>query len=213
MQNESIPTDLQNEINKLQAMQVELTKTSQDRDDIVQKRQKENSAANAELLALQIESAESGKLRQKLFNRLLMTAVTVLTAGASTGAYYATVPSTAAEAVEEAKPVLDVIKTGDKGLEQQIQKNKKRAERLRDMALEQQVQIADNGDYTRLLIRAAHPKLDETKIKIPDSIPKARKKAKAIKRAKRDKKVKMWDLSVVDPFAGIEDEDKDKGDS
>lgn len=196
MQNDAVPTSVQAEINKLLSMQADLVKT----DDLVQKRQKENSAANSELLALQIEAADAKVTRQKFINRLLIAVVTVFAGAGTSGAYYVAQPATAEEKKEEAKPVLDVIEKGDTSLETQIKLNTTRAERLRDLALEQQVQISDNGDYTRLLIRAAHPKLDESSIVVPSSIPKARKKAKAIKRARKQ----LLDPKEADPFADIE---------
>jgi len=77
----------------------------------------------------------------------------------------------------------------------------KKAEILKNIALEIQVQVSEDGEYTRELIKAANPRLKTKDIQEPQSVREARRRAKAIKAAQDRRKENTRD--IVDPFAGV----------
>lgn len=159
------------------------------------------------LLQLQVDQAEQQKKRQELWNRLLAALVTLLTAAAGGGIYLGTRQPTPEEKTEQARPVIERVEQEGAAIEKRIRANEKKVERLKDVALEQQVQISDEGEYTRDLIKALARTPSQAKaleeVDVPDSIPKAKKKADAIKRKKAEEKKALFEEDV-DPFAGID---------
>ena len=159
-----------------------------------------DSKARSSLLNLQVQEAESRAKRQKLLNKLVAALVFVVTSSSASGVYYV---ATGANMDEVTSQEVEAKKALTKALDRRVDKVEKRTVVLKDMALEQQVQISEDGEYTRDLIRAAHPRMNEDQIDIPESVPKAKKKSEAIKRAKKEARKEMFDEKSVDPFAGI----------
>lgn len=154
------------------------------------------------LFQLQVESAEARNKRQQLWNRLLATLVTVLTATAGGGIYLGTRRPTEEEKAEEAAPVIREVERESKEVEKRVEKAEQKIERLKDVALEQQVQISDSTEYIVEKIDAAHPKTADS-VEKPESLKRAKTKADAIKRKRAAEKKVLFEEDT-DPFAGID---------
>ena len=96
---------------------------------------------------------------------------------------------------------MEAVKTKTKDVESRVSTLEKKAEILKNIALEIQVQVSEDGEYTRELIKAANPKLKNKGIIEPQSVKDARQRAKVIKEAARRRKENT--RHIVDPFAGV----------
>ncbi len=126
-----------------------------------------------------------------MFNRLLALLVAVLTAGATGGVYAWKQEPTAAQIQKDAAPVV-------KAVDHRVHIAEEKIEKLKEVALEQQVQIADSVTYISEKIDAISPR-KTADVTMPESLKAAKRKANAIKRSKSTL------FEEADPFAEIED--------
>jgi len=141
------------------------------------------------LIRLQSEEAETRAERQQLWNKLLAALVAILTAAAGSGVWLGSQRPTEAQIKEETRPVV-------KAVTERVDVAEVKIERLKDVALEQQVQIADSVEYIGAKIDAIAPRRSP-KVDVPPSLKAAQKKAEAIKRQKTL-------FEEADPFAGLD---------
>jgi len=197
-----VNTTMETKISELRALQAEADARQQREAAERKKAQEEKLDA---LLQLQVDQAEQQKQRQVLLNRLLATLVTVVTAAAGGGVYLGVRrhdqnPQDAADTVKMTK----AVEEQGQGIEKRIELNEKKVERLKDVALEQQVQLSDSTEYIIQKIDAAHPRSPDIASPEAESVEKAKKKAAAIKRSKERESKELFEENV-DPFAGLDD--------
>ena len=182
------------ELRKLQALHTQEAKK------VVKEGQEETLQR---LQALQLEEAELVAKRQGLWNKLLAALVSLLTAVAAGGVYVGLRPQPVTE--QEAKPVLEKVEAVNREtsaeIEARVSKAEAKIERLKDVALEQQVQLSESTDYIVRKIDAAHPRTADA-VQVPPSVKQAKDKADAIKREREQRSEEMF--PETDPFAGID---------
>jgi exonuclease VII large subunit len=168
----------------------------------------EQKEALSKLLQLQVEDAQERTKRQGLWTKILAAFATIVTALAAGGVYLGTQGPTQEQVEEQAKsasqPVVDQVDRKTAEIEHRVGTAEKKIERLKDIALEQQVQIADSTAYIVSKIDAALPKSAKS-VPEPDSVRKAKLKAEAIKRAQESDSKVLFDPRSTDPFAGLDE--------
>lgn len=178
-------------------------KNEQAREDRMQKRMAEESNDRAKLLYAQVDEAEALAQRAKLLNRLVVVLIGVIVSSGGGIAYVSNKTPTDEEQNEQVVlPVAEAVKEDRAALEKRVDHVEQKTEVLKNMSQERLVQIADDGELTRTLIRRAHPRLNERGIDV-GSVPEAQAKARAIKAAAVDAKKQLFDSNAVDPFAAI----------
>ncbi len=144
------------------------------------------------LISLQVEDVETRGQRQKLWNKLLAGLITMLTAAAGGGIWVGAKRPTEAEIIEDTRPVVE----GMDKVKKRVDVAEIKIERLKSLALEQQVQISDSVEYLGDKIDAIAPRRSG-RVELPASLEKAKRKANAIRASE--------DLFVEpDPFVGLE---------
>ena len=133
-------------------------------------------------------------------NRLLKIVVLVVSAGTTGGVYLGL------ERPAQTQEITADLQQDFTDLEGRVGKAEKKISKHKDLAVEQQVQISDDGDYTRSMIRALAGKRQEAAldaIEEPPTVEAARRKADAIKRVKAAREEKLFDEDV-DPFSDLD---------
>ena len=168
------------------------------------KRRKEHEAS---LLQMQVDEAEERAKRSKMQTKLLGFLVAAVTGGGGVGIWAAMQQPTDEQKAAEAKPVTETVTREADDIDERVDKVERKTEILKDLAQEQQIQIVDDGKYTRDLIRAAHPRAKDAfdEVDVPDSVPKAAAKAEAVKRAKQKAQEELFDEDAADPFAALDE--------
>jgi PAS domain S-box-containing protein len=115
--------------------------------------------------------------------------------------------------VVQAKQAEDRKAHVDQELVESIKRDELQDKKLRVLGkgqIEVQVQVSDEGEYTRGLIRASHPrqKTQLDAVEVPESVPKAAAKVKAIKDdIAIDELFNVADpADASNPFAGLDEE-------
>ncbi len=201
-----IDTKLEEQYEKVQEMHEEMLQVFQREE--VRRREREVSAEHrieahsAMMRDLQEEEARERNERSKLQTRLLGLVIAILGSGGGVIAWSnAQYPTREEQTKEVAAPIVEAVKTKTKDVESRVSTLEKKAEILKNIALEIQVQVSEDGEYTRELIKAANPRLKNKDIQEPQSVREARRRAKAIKAAQDRRKENTRDM--VDPFAGV----------
>ena len=164
-------------------------------------RKRGQEAKLSELLQIQVETAEAGKARQVLFNRLLAALVTVMTAAAGGGIYFGTRTPTAEEAMVDQAPVLNRVSRESDQIERRVANNAAKIERLKDVAMEQQVQLSDSFEFVIQKLDTMSPRTADA-VSRPPTLDEAKMKADAIKAQRKAQQRKAIESSA-DPFAGL----------
>jgi hypothetical protein len=152
----------------------------------------------AQLIAHEVESKERAK-RQKVWTGILTSVATLLTAVVGSVAYMMASPKTQAEKAEAAAPLIQAIEEKTSEVEQRVSLTEAKVERLKDVVLDQQVQISDSTEYLGNLIKTTMP--ESADVPRPKSLDDAARKASAIKAARERERQPMFD---PDPFSGIQ---------
>ena len=201
-----IDTKLEEQYAKVQEMHEEMLQVFQREE--VRRREREVSAEHrieahsAMMRDLQEEEARERNERSKLQTRLLGLVIAILGSGGGVIAWSnAQYPTREEQTKEVAAPIVEAVKTKTRDVESRVSTLEKKAEILKNIALEIQVQVSEDGEYTRELIKAANPRLKTKDIQEPQSVREARRRAKAIKAAQDRRKENTRD--IVDPFAGV----------
>lgn len=201
-----IDTKLEEQYAKVQEMHEEMLQVFQREE--VRRREREVSAEHrieahsAMMRDLQEEEARERNERSKLQTRLLGLVIAILGSGGGVIAWSnAQYPTREEQTKEVAAPIVEAVKTKTRDVESRVSTLEKKAEILKNIALEIQVQVSEDGEYTRELIKAANPRLKNKDIQEPQSVREARRRAKAIKAAQDRRKENTRDM--VDPFAGV----------
>jgi len=163
-------------------------------------------AHSAMMRDLQEQEARERNERSKLQTRLLGLVIAILGSGGGVIAWSnAQYPTPEERSQEVAAPIVEAVKSNTQDVESRVSTLEKKAEILKNIALEIQVQVSEDGEYTRELIKAANPRLKSKGIVEPESVREAREKAKVIKESARRRKENT--RSIVDPFAEVYSED------
>lgn len=196
-----VNTTMETKISELRKLQAEAD--ARQRQEAAERKKAQEEKLDA-LLQLQVDQAEQQKNRQVLLNRLLAALVTIVTAAAGGGVYLGTRQNQNPQDAADTVQMKEAVEAQGEGIEKRIELNEKKVERLKDVALEQQVQLSDSTEYIIQKIDAAHPRSPDIETPEAESVEKAKKKADAIKRAKEREKKELFEEDV-DPFAGLDD--------
>jgi len=163
-------------------------------------------AHSAMMRDLQEQEARERNERSKLQTRLIGLVIAMLGSGGGAIAWSnAQYPTREEQTKEVAAPIVETVRTKTKDVESRVSTLERKVEILKNIALDIQVQVSEDGEYTRKLIKAANPRLKSKDIVEPESVREARKKAKMIKESASRRKEDT--RSIVDPFAGVYSED------
>ena len=196
-----VNTTMETKISELRKLQAEAD--ARQRQEAAERKKAQEEKLDA-LLQLQVDQAEQQNNRQVLLNRLLAALVTIVTAAAGGGVYLGTRQNQNPQDAADTVQVKEAVEAQGEGIEKRIELNEKKVERLKDVALEQQVQLSDSTEYIIQKIDAAHPRSPDIASPEAESVEKAKKKAAAIKRSKERESKELFEENV-DPFAGLDD--------
>jgi len=198
-----VNTTLEAKLSELRAYQEQMeAEKDKKRKEEEAARKKVQDDAVSQLLQLQVKEAEERAKRQGLWNKILAALAVILTGVAGTVGVVATRAPTPEQKEQEAAPVIERVEQEGAQIEKRIKANEDKVERLKDLALEQQVQISDSSEYIVKKIDAAHPRTADD-VERPKTMDAANTKADAIKK-KRASEQREAIEAEVDPFAGLE---------
>ena len=177
--------------------------------DVVQSRVREQtdktSVQNQALQhLLQVQSQESVERikRQKLWNRILAVGISVITVGGGVLISYFQ-SSSKSENEKQSQDIVQSVQSEMSEMESRVDTTEKKIERLGEIAIEQQVQLADSIEYIGDKIDAAHPRQADD-VEPPPSVQRAKKKSESIKLQRGVEKLFNHEDDPTNPFAGLQ---------
>lgn len=184
--------------------------------DVVQTRvreQTDRASVQAQALQhlLQIQSQESEERTKeraervknyKLRNRLLGVGLTVFTVGGGILLSYFKTQSES-QGQKQSSDIVRSVEAEMTEMERRVDTTEKKIERLGEIAIEQQVQLADSIEYIGDKIDAAHPRQADD-VEPPPSVKRAKKKSESIKMRRGVEKLFNHEDDPTNPFAGLQ---------
>lgn len=164
----------------------DLAASFEERIDALRREHVHASSATEAMLArmLELQQAEDARReasRQFILRYVVVPLVLALLGGGSAAAQYLSTIGTPKDAIDAAE---GAAKSVGRDVTSRVQRAEEKIRLLGELAVEQQVQIADGFEYVADKIDAANPRTRDA-VKEPDSLVKGREKADRIKRSAR----------------------------
>ena len=177
--------------------------------DVVQSRVREQTdktsvqnQALQHLLNVQSQESVERIKRQKLWNRILAVGISVITVGGGALISYFQ-SSSKLESEKQSQDIVQSVQSEMSEMENRVDTTEKKIERLGEIAIEQQVQLADSIEYIGLKIDAAHPRQADD-VQPPPSVRRAKEKSESIKLQRGVEKLFNHEDDPTNPFAGLQ---------
>jgi len=180
--------------------------------DVVQSRVREQTdktsvqnQALQHLLNVQSQESVERIKRQKLWNRILAIGISVLTVGGGVLISYFQ-SSSKLESEKQSQDIVQSVQSEISEMESRVDTTEKKIGRLGEIAIEQQVQLADSIEYIGDKIDAAHPR-QAGDVQPPPSVRRAKEKSESIKLQRGVEKLFNHEDDPTNPFAGLQEGD------